>query len=306
MQNLYHFPPWRKQFYFSSRLLDDKIEIPLIYQPYIASSKLIWYLWKKVGLFRKCFKIKAFDLPHTFLQVSSILQLDSNTLYQINTGTAGPEQKMTILAHDSVNGELFIKAGTTSIARELIANEIHCLLTLNGRLGTALVVDSFSDDSISILATELIHGNKFSRVNLDEYIFNYILRVSQFNKPVYRGGLLYTFTHGDCCPWNFIEKENNEIVLIDWELSTLHPIGYDLFTFIFQTSFLLTPKKDIQLLIDENEKWIELYFSHMEIRNYEAYLKIFVELKVEAEFRKGNTPILKLWNSLNNYLNKAK
>ena len=94
-------------------------------------------------------------------------------------------------------------------------------------------------------------------------------------------------SHGDFCPWNMLEYDG-KIRLIDWELAAERPLGHDLFTYIVQTSLLLTPECNLKEAIKSNEDIISEYFSSFGIENYKPYLKVFVEERYKYEVNKGN------------------
>ncbi len=301
----YFFPPWRKQFFYSDKLIDLKETASLFYHPYILSSKIVWKLWREVKPFRNLFKVYSENLPSLFNQIVHNYNLNSDYFFQVNTGTRGIEQKMTILAHGLNGQDLFIKAGVSVLAKKMITNEFKTLKWLNGRLETPLVVESSLSEGLGTIATEVLKAKKVSNIKLNEKVFNYIQSIGELKENKIKDGLIYVFSHGDCCPWNFLEKDNNKLVLIDWELSEFLPVGYDLFTYIFQTSFLLDPKKSYHNLILENEYWIINYFSIFQIENYTKYLLAFINLKKEKEKEKGNTPLLAKMLKMEKYFLKA-
>ena len=93
---------------------------------------------------------------------------------------------------------------------------------------------------------------------------------------------------------------NNENILVfDWEMAGMYTLGYDLFTYIFQTCFLLDSENQIKNIIVKNIKPIEYYFSHFNLKNWKPYLIAFAEHKVSLERSKGD-------NMINNYLKLLK
>jgi len=71
-----------------------------------------------------------------------------------------------------------------------------------------------------------------------------------------------------------------------------YPLGYDLFTFVFQTAFLLGPQKSTTKLIEENKALIKHYFKALGIKNWQTYLSAFSTIKIELESCKGNQSLL--------------
>ena len=105
------------------------------------------------------------------------------------------------------------------------------------------------------------------------------------------------YSHGDFCPWNILVGQNKHI-LIDWEMADYRPLGYDLFTFIFQTSFLLFSHKSINRIIDSNKNHIDSYFNHFGIKSWESYLNRFAVLKLESEKEKKNQTLTEKYRQL--------
>jgi hypothetical protein len=93
-------------------------------------------------------------------------------------------------------------------------------------------------------------------------------------------------------------NKQQQIVLIDWEMAGLNPLGYDLFTFIFQTSFLLKPKLKINKIIYKNTIHINKYFNHFQIKDWKKYLIKFAKIKVEEEKEKSNSLLLLRYEEL--------
>ena len=84
-----------------------------------------------------------------------------------------------------------------------------------------------------------------------------------------------------------------------------YPLGYDLFTFIFQTNFLLKPNKSIQKIINENKNRIEQYFAHFNIFEWSNHLIDFSKIKVNLEKEKGLKGMLLEYQILLDYAKKT-
>ena len=95
-----------------------------------------------------------------------------------------------------------------------------------------------------------------------------------------------------------LEQSNGTIRLIDWEMAQSFPLGYDLFTYIFQTNFILNPNKDILNLIQENKVLINKYFKEFKVDNWNIYLLKYCELKIEMEKIKSKSTLLLKLNEL--------
>jgi len=303
-KSFFYFPPWRKQFFFSSDLLKSSdYTSQLFYNPYVLSSKIVWFLWLKFRIFRSLFIVKHSNLPSLFYIIKRSLNLD-DFLFQINVGTVSIEQKMSIIAFND-DTKLFIKAGTTNLALQLLANEANTLKMINGRLGVPQVIQFHQEDNLGILTTTVVTGKKFETITINSSIFEYLIKIAELEQFTMQNKIVYTIAHGDFCPWNFVEKKDGNFVVIDWELSNKHPLGYDLFTFIFQTQFLLNPQKNICIILRENEKWISSYFKREQSQeDYRYYLLLFTATKIRLEKLKGQTKLLKKWILLNEFIAK--
>ena len=296
MDKFYYFPPWRKQFFFSSALIDEKNNCSLFYYPYILPSKIMWFLWIKYKPIRRFFKVRYGELPKFFNIINAKLNLQKYNL-QINTGTIGIEQKMTIFA-SNFDQKLFIKAGCSKIAQLLIENETEKLKFIGTRLGVPSVIESYVSPDVTFLVMEALDAHKTNVTTLNSAVFNYISEIKTLGDYSLKNDVFYCFAHGDCCPWNFLEKKDGSLVLIDWELSTEHPIGYDLITYIFQTAFLLRPKDSVSDIYNENEHWILNYYQKLNILNFQDYFTKIVELKIQFESQKQSSLLLRRWREL--------
>ena len=107
-------------------------------------------------------------------------------------------------------------------------------------------------------------------------------------------------SHGDFCPWNMLVKDN-KLRLIDWEMAMDRVLGYDLFTFIFQTSFLLSTEIHVEKIFTDNSERIIQYFEHFKIYDFLPYLKCFSKCKIEIEILKKNQILVLKYTELFNY-----
>lgn len=302
MNSFYYFPPWRKQLYFSEELFPLNESASLIYHPYILISKGAWYLWKRSRLFRKLFTINRAQLPALFHEIIKNLSLEG-WYFQINVGTKGIEQKMTVMAYSKEGKTLFIKAGTSLPAKDLIANEVEKLRKISSHLTTPKVLKSIESNKLSILVTELIPAKKVAFTKLNELTFKYLLEIGKTDY-FQKDKIFFCLAQGDFCPWNLLMKESDELIVIDWEHSDYHPIGYDLLTFIFQTNFLINPYQKPSDILEANTRWITRYFLQWGVENFNNYLRLFVQIKINNELQKGKTTLLGKWRSLMNYLDQ--
>lgn len=107
-----------------------------------------------------------------------------------------------------------------------------------------------------------------------------------------------TFALGIC--WPIAEKTG----LIDWEMAAIHPVGYDLFTFVFHVNFVLGGDKlNIARLLTEHEHWFNDYFNALGIEDYKPYLTDFIVHKIESEKSKGHEEMVNKYIHLQQIIN---
>mgnify|MGYP000521648249 CR=1 FL=1 len=226
-------------------------------------------MFKNIGFVRKIFIVNEENIPLEIGKIKRLLKLRNSSLF-FNLGSKGPEQKLTVIG-DNNKEKLFLKFAETQIAKELVNNEIDILLELQKQktLVTANLLSYGSTDDYSYLTTDVILGKKYSIAYIDDKIFDYLINLIKV-KPVLNSDIKKVFSHGDFCPWNMlIESKTNKLILIDWEMAGYKPLGYDLFTFLFQTNFLLKPKLKCSQIIKENKVYINIYFRKQNISNWE-------------------------------------
>lgn len=289
MHKFIYFPPHRKQFYFSEEIFSLKNEKTLLYTPYSKKSRTIWKLFLLIPQLRFIVKCCYEDLPH---KVKTILDLVGckNSLFQINMGTEGPDQKTTLIKQ-SEKQTSFFKIGNTKQAFKLIDNEYLILKKLDGAFNSPKVLSFLDSSGYKMLETEYLKGEKIQSLVCDERIIKKLINISQFELEDNKGKIS-CFNHGDFCPWNIMEDKSNNLILIDWEMAGHYILGYDLFTFIFQTSFLLHPEKTNQEIIQQNKIWIAYFFERFQDAQAGIYLNNFIEIKIEQERIKNKESIL--------------
>lgn len=289
MQKFIYFPPHRKQFYFSEEIFSPKNEKTLLYTPYSKKSRIIFKLFLLIPPLRFLIKCHYNDLS---LNVKTILDQIGcqNSLFQINLGTEGSDQKTT-LVKQSEKQTSFFKIGNTKQAFKLIDNEYLILKKLDGAFNSPKVLSFLDSSGYKMLETEYLKGKKIQSFVIDKRIIEQLINISQFELKD-NEGKISCFNHGDFCPWNILEDGSSNLILIDWEFGGNFPLGYDLFTFIFQTSFLLHPEKTNQEIIQQNKIWIKCFFDRFKVAQVDIYLKDFIELKIEQERIKNKESIL--------------
>ena len=300
MPKFIYFPPTKKQFYISMELLKSS-QFPLMYVPLTLKAKVLWRLLR-FEFFRNVFSVSIKQLPKPVLDQLKVIENLSENLFQINLGTAGPEQKTTILKHGPDHGTTFYKLGNNELAKQLIVNEYNILSELQGNFHSPKVIEFREIKGFVVLETSYVFAEKVSETNLSDAILGILIEMSQYKRQTNKD-LAVCFSHGDFCPWNLL-KHKEQLYIIDWEMASERPLGYDLFTYIFQTAILLEKAPDFNKLIETNRIHIIEYFSNHEIEEIKPYLQAFLELKIEAEAKKSATSILtKQYQILHNQQN---
>ncbi len=278
-----YFPPSRKEYFFSLNLMQNN-NFYFLYSPLSYSTKIFWGLLLISNFFRLLFTCNQNSLPIEIKKIIKILDL-KDASFQVKRGTHGPDQKITLVRH-SRSKTTFFKIGSTERGIELIKKEFDVLNGLKGRFNAPNTLNFYFKDGFQFMETDYIIAPKVKSIMMNEFVYDYIVNITSFNFN--SQGIYYkSFNHGDCCPWNFLQLDENNVLLIDWELAGDYILGYDLFTFIFQPPYLLTPSKSNEAIIGSNINWIRRFFNHFNVENCKDYLNIFVNSKLEYETKKG-------------------
>jgi hypothetical protein len=298
----FYIHPFKPQYFFPKGFKRHEVFISF-FKPYSLIGKISWFLFNTIGVYRAFFSKKNIETSIPEASIRSII--GKEPLMAFNTGTIGPEQKITALGVDN-DFEFFIKYGQTVIAKENVTNEHFILKQLSHLDFVPKVLDFYSDTTQVLLKTNVLNGERLSNTDLDKKIIEQIAVISKQQiecKKSTSSSLKTSFAHGDFCPWNMMTKDHN-ILIYDWEMAGNYTLGYDLFTFIFQTKFLLEPQKTITGILKENEKSIEHYFSNFKIINWNDYLIAFAEDKFKSESIKLDKGMKTPYKQLFNYASK--
>ncbi|MFT4800481.1 MAG: thiamine kinase-like enzyme [Flavobacteriaceae bacterium] len=292
----YFYPPKNPQFFFPKKKFK---EYNNYYTPFSVKSKMFWGLYKSSVLVRYFFRISEKEIPLPVDTIKKIIKLKGAT-YFYNLGTKGIEQKATVIAKNKKQ-QRFLKFGQKKRSKELIANEVKILFELENQsvLKTAKVFNSDVNENYAYALTELIAGEKVNSIKFNSGIFQLLLHLGKIELK--EGSYKESFSHGDFCPWNMLLTKNKELVLIDWEMAGLKPLGYDLFTYLFQTNFLLNPTKPISTILKENKESIHDYFKIFQTENWKKYLIKFASIKVLDEKQKSSSLLLPKYQELLQY-----
>lgn len=300
----FYFNPFNKQYYFPEGFRQRPLFVSF-YQPYTFAGSVLWFVWKNTSLLRSLCKEDAID---TLLPIDRFKKyLPSEVLMAINRGTKGVEQKMTILACDLTNGEeCFMKYAESKIARKNVDNEGKTLGQLKHLNFIPKLYLQVSEKDFSIIKTNILKGKRLDKQNVDEQVLKVLIELSKQKVKtdrVFDTTLQSCFAHGDFCPWNMM-LDSGKLNVFDWEMAGSYPLGYDLFTFIFQTSFLIDSKKSIEKLLQENKKLIENYFKVFEVQSWRPYLLAYALEKIRSETLKNNKCLLLPFQELKKYVEK--
>ncbi|MGX5857994.1 phosphotransferase family protein [Dyadobacter jiangsuensis] len=302
MKKYVYFPPWKKQLFVSKELFLQENGIKYIYKPYTLKVRFLWYLWNKLSLIRFFLTCSQKDLPpHTSIAIDALNFHDFK--FQINSGTPGPEQKTTMYCYSPTGDEVFVKVGFSELACRLIVNEYQALIKLNCRLGVPRAYDLLDIKGGKVLTMEAKRADKFEGTTIERKIIDYIRQICEIDYWS-KDGIFYSMSHGDCCPWNFLQDTKGQIFLIDWELSDNRPVGYDLLTFIFRTEFLLNPGCDVDDLLSSMLPEISSFFKIFQILNVHEHLLAIVDMQIEYASSKSHESLLRNWVNLQNILSK--
>jgi hypothetical protein len=299
----FYIHPFKPQYFFPKGFKKHDLFLKF-FIPYSLQGKISWFLFSTMALYRALFSKNNIEYSIPVASIRSIVGI--TPLMAFNTGTKGPEQKITALGIDNNNSEFFIKYGETVIAKRNVTNEYFILKQISHLDFVPNVLAFYEDQNKVLLKTNVLKGERLSKITLNHKIINQLITIASQKIECIKttqSSLKTTFAHGDFCPWNMMTKDHN-ILIYDWEMAGNYTLGYDLFTFIFQTKFLLEPKKTISDILKENEKLIDLYFSNFKIINWNDYLIAFAEDKFKLESIKLDKGMQARYKQLFNYASK--
>jgi len=298
----YYFNPFIKQYYFPKGFAKYQL-FTNFYQPYTLKGRLLWMAWLKSSVLR------SFCIERNPKKVLPLINLEKyvpkKSMLAFNRGTEGVEQKTTVLGIDTENGEqFFIKYAETKLAQSNVHKEGIVLQQIQQLDFVPEILLHENNDTFTLLKTTVLQGKRHTNETVDTRIIA-ILKTIAIQKVSVSNAqethLQTSFAHGDFCPWNMMNYQES-IWVFDWELASNYPLGYDLFTYVFQTNSLLHPKKNIELVYQQNKETIVELFNHWEISNHIPYLVAFANIKLELERKKQNDALISAYEQLVNYV----
>tara|TARA_B110000902_G_C14294287_1_gene582495 strand:+ start:7934 stop:8848 length:915 start_codon:yes stop_codon:yes gene_type:complete len=302
--NYFYFNPFSKQYLFPTGFKQYEI-FTTFYQPYTFKGKLLWWLWCNVALFRKLSKVTKPEEVVPIVQLKEYINKD--TILAFNRGTIGVEQKISILGVDlKTKEEIFIKYANTDLSRKNVNNEGEILKQLVDLDFVPQLKQHINETEFTFIQTTVLKGERVANQNIEKQllsVLNTLVTLKIVSKKECNSELKTCFSHGDFCPWNMMFYKN-ELQVYDWEMGGVQPIGYDLFTYIFQTAFLLSPTKHNHKIIEENKTLITSYFNTQMIEDWKPYLFEFSAIKLKLELEKNSEHLLPYYKELNDYAQK--
>jgi hypothetical protein len=299
----FYFKPGNPQYFFPENFKDHPFFLSF-FQPYTQKAKVVWWLWQNFSSFRKLFVIENIEkyIPESLIRS----ELVGNPILAFNMGSPGPEQKITALGFQN-NSLFFLKFGQGDIARINVLNEAKILNQLEHLDFVPRVLEVIENKEFTLLKTTVLTAARFAEIRLNEEVVTNLIRINTFQVETrvnFNNSTRTVFSHGDYCPWNLLILDG-DLKVFDWEMAGNYPLGYDLFTFIFQTSFLLYPKITINQLITENDHFIAIYFTAFNIKDWKQYLVDFALIKYQLESKKNNVRLIPKYKDLLLYAQKA-
>lgn len=197
-----------------------------------------------------------------------------NALVSFNLGTPGDEQKISMLGYiPEENKSFFAKYSIKDKAKALSRNEIRVLRELEGKNLSPALLNVKDNGEEVFFVTSRVCGRAYFSFDLSDQILDILISLGSIKLEDDATNELETcLSHGDFCPWNMLQ-DSTEIRLIDWEMATNRPLGYDLFLFIIHTRLVMgADERRILVLLKENVDYILKYFNEFNISDYRPYL----------------------------------
>ena len=298
----YYFNPISKQYYFPEGFHNYPI-FATFYKPYRLITKLLWRSWRASALLRNLYYTNE---PEKFLPIDNIRKyVSSSSILAFNLGTLGNGSNVNVLSVDTITNEMFfIKYATTEVARKNVLQEGIILEQLSHLpFVPKLQLSVKEGNAYSLIKTSVFEGFKMKHQPQNEQIMNILYTLSaQHVTSVrqYNSSMKSCFAHGDFCPWNMFCCKG-DVKLFDWEMAGQYPLGYDLFSYIFQFEFLVNERMRFDLIIKQNEDVIQRYFNHFEIENWIPYLQEFSHIKYKLDAKKKSRSLVEYYSKLSKY-----
>ncbi len=299
----FFFFPYRPQYFFPENFNKYPFSLSL-FQPYSLKGRILWIVWRNLFFFRKLFVVNNIEnfVPEKLIKSF----LNEKTVFAFNIGSPGIERKITALAFDN-EGTFFLKFSQKKNVRKMILNEAYILNQLIGLDFVPKVIDLIRRKDFILLITTILVGNRLNDNKLNYDIVGVLLKINSLNiapKIKISSSTKKVFSHGDFCPWNLMEC-NGSIRVFDWEMAGEYPLGYDLFTFIYQPAILINSYTNFGLITAQNFDFISNYFDYFDVKDWKPYLVTFALTKYKIEFDKNNSRLYEEYLKLIDFAKKA-
>ncbi|HLP04292.1 MAG TPA: phosphotransferase [Paludibacter sp.] len=302
----YYFNPVSKQYFFPDGFNKYPV-FATFYKPYRFITKAIWKLWRTSHFFRNLFHT---DEIGKYIPIENIQEhLPGDSIMAFHIGGAGSRNKINVLSVDAHTREIhFTKYATTPEVSISVLNEGFILEQLKHLpFVPQLQLHAGENDSCAFIRTTVFEGRKMKYVPGDKQVTNILETLSGQNikcRINYRSGLKTCFAHGDFCPWNMFYC-NKVVKIFDWEMAGMYPLGYDLFTYIFQYEFLVNRRWRFDEILEENNAFFQEYFSYHGVVDWLPFLREFTEIRYKLESEKRTESLVKAYRKLKEHINKG-
>jgi hypothetical protein len=301
----YYLHPFKAQYFFPEGFRDYDLFLNF-FKAYTWKGAASWWLFNHIPFYRMCFRINSIESSIPENEIRSMA--NTRAIMAFNIGTPGARQKINALGTGS-GAPFFLKFAQNPQARKDVRNEYNILAALAEYDFSPSVKDFCESDQKVLLKTDILRGTRVGHINMNEQLFQLLLSFAEMKFDTSRSVTFSkssksVFSHGDFGPWNMMEKPNQKLLLYDWETAGQYPLGYDLFTFIFQSNFILKSRPTVRQIITENQPWITKYFHYFGVSEWEKYLEEFSEIKInqEAELRPN---VSQKYQRLKKYVQKS-
>jgi len=298
----FYFNPFTKQYYFPEGFQKYPL-FTSFYKPYKMIARITWLIWRNSSLLRY---LSTTIHPENYLPFEQIKQfVPSDSILAFNLGSTGIENKITILGVvPTTNETFFIKYAITEVSCLNVYNEGLVLEQISHlNFVPKLKLNEKVDHVFTLIKTDVLQGEKIKLPTLNVQIMDllYVLSAQKVTcNRQFNSDLVHCFAHGDFCPWNILTYNDN-LQVFDWELAGDYPLGYDLFTYIFQYEFLVNKNMQFESVLNENSNFINQYFNHFNVENWIPYLKEFSTLKYQFESEKNDVEFKKYFLRLKEF-----
>lgn len=282
----FRFKTFRTSYYFPDTGAHSKYLYD-IYHPYgSALVKLYWKMFISLRWVRFLSTVNEKDLDFPYCSIKRLCPPDA--IISFNLGTPGDEQKISMLGYiPEKNQSFFAKYSVKEKAKALSRNEIHVLKQLEKTNLSPILLSEYDNGKEVFFSTTRVCGKPYSTFNMKKGLLDILISLGEINKKKNpTDGLITSLSHGDFCPWNMLQ-DGNDIKLIDWEMATNRPLGYDLYMFIIHSRLVMGANEaEIIKSLQDNANIIKKYFNAFGITSTRNYLMAYLDIRLKEEHEK--------------------